>query len=92
MGQFNARHGLGNDCIGPWKAANLTLDATSTWIVTADSYLSGLSDASGISGSTIPNIIGNGHALRYDARLAANSPWGGKTYTLTGGGTLEPAD
>ncbi|MGD0610219.1 MAG: hypothetical protein ABSB41_01800 [Anaerolineales bacterium] len=74
------------------KATNLTLDSTSTWTVTADSYLSGLSDASGISGSTITNIIGNGHTLYYDASLAANSQLGGKTYTFSGGGSLKPAN
>jgi len=55
------------------KSANLTLDATSTWNVTADSYLAGFSDASGIAGSTITNITGNGHTIYYDASLAANS-------------------
>jgi hypothetical protein len=72
------------------RAANLTLDAGSTWTVTADPYLTGFSDASGISGTTITNINGNGHTVHYDASLAANSSLGGKTYPLAGGGTLEP--
>jgi hypothetical protein len=74
------------------KTANLSMDATSTWTVTADSYLAGLSDANGISGSTITNIIGHGHTVYYDASLVANSSLGGKTYSLAGGGTLKPVD
>jgi hypothetical protein len=71
-------------------AAVLTLDATSRWTVTADSYLAGLSDAGGISADTITNIYGNGHHIYYDASLAVNSSLGGKTYTLNGGGYLSP--
>jgi len=72
------------------NAASLTLDASSTWTVTADSYLTSLSDPDGISETTITNIIGNGHTVYYDA-----SAWpelGGLTYTLTGGGSLQPLD
>ena len=72
------------------KAANLTLDQTSTWVVTANSYLDSLSDVIGISGSTVVNITGNGHTVYYNANLAANSYLGGKTYDLVGGGTLKP--
>ena len=57
--------------------------------MSADSYLTSLSDASGISGSTISNITGYGHTVYYDA--CANSILGGKSYTLDGGGTLQPA-
>jgi hypothetical protein len=70
------------------KAINLTLDASSTWSVTADSTLTCLSDADGISGTTITNITGNGHTVTYDA--SACSALGGKTYTLNGGGELKP--
>jgi hypothetical protein len=45
------------------KEVNLTLNATSTWTVTADSYLTCLTDTAGISGSTITNINGNGHTV-----------------------------
>jgi hypothetical protein len=72
------------------KAAALVLDATSTWTLTADSHLSTLSDASGISGTSITNIVGNGHSVTYDASLSANSTLGGKTYSLSSGGTLVP--
>jgi hypothetical protein len=69
---------------------NLTLDSTSTWTVTADSYLTSLSDPSGIAGSSITNITGNGHNVYYDASLAANSQLGGLTYSLVNGGELIP--
>jgi len=71
------------------KVANLTLDGTSSWTVTADSYLTTLNTA-GISGTSITNIIGNGHTVYYDA--SANSSLGGQTYILSGGGYLKPAN
>lgn len=70
------------------KEVNLTLDATSKWTVTSTSYLTTLTNTGGISGSTITNIIGNGHTVYYKA--SANSALGGKTYTLMNGGTLAP--
>jgi len=70
------------------QALSLTLDATSTWTVTADSYLTSLTDPAGISGTTITNIIGNGHTVYYDP--VACPALGGATYTLKGGGTLQP--
>ena len=72
------------------KAASLTLDASSTWTVTADSHLAGLTGAV-ISGTAITNVVGNGHTVTYDATLAANSSLGGKTYSLANGGQLTPA-
>lgn len=71
------------------KTVNLTLDSTSTWTVTADSHLTCLSDAGGISGSTVTNITGNGHTVYYNQ--SACSALGGTTYTLNGGGYLKPA-
>ncbi|NTV62857.1 MAG: hypothetical protein HGA65_04885 [Oscillochloris sp.] len=71
------------------EEASLILDATSTWIVTGDSYLTVLSDSAGIDGSSMRNIIGNGHTVYYAA--AANPDLAGATYTLSGGGTLTPA-
>lgn len=70
------------------KEVVLTLDATSTWNVTADSYLTCLTDPDGISGTTISNITGNGHTVYYDSN--ACSALGGQTYTLNGGGNLVP--
>jgi hypothetical protein len=70
------------------KAVNLTLDATSSWGVTADSYLTCLSDTDGILGTTVTNFVGNGHTVYYDT--SACPALGGKTYTLNGAGTLMP--
>ncbi|MGE5411154.1 MAG: T9SS type A sorting domain-containing protein [Clostridiales bacterium] len=72
------------------SSVSLTLDATSKWILTANSNLSVLSDGSGISGSSVTNITGNGFNVYYDASLAANSALGGKTYSLVNGGSLMP--
>jgi hypothetical protein len=73
------------------KVADVTLDATSTWNVAVDSYLTSLTLTGGISGSTIANIAGNGHTVYYDASNAANGALGGQTYSLSGGGALQPA-
>jgi hypothetical protein len=81
----------GTSLTGAINAAALSLDATSTWTVTGDSALTGLSDTAGISGTTISNIYGNGHTVTYDKSLAANSALGGETYSLNDGGTLVPA-
>jgi hypothetical protein len=70
------------------QAASLTLDKSSVWNVTADSYLTSLTDASGIVDGTVPNIIGSGHTVYYDA--SANPDLGGETYALNGGGYLQP--
>ncbi|NJD59482.1 MAG: hypothetical protein C3F13_03385 [Anaerolineales bacterium] len=80
-GTINAEHSA--------KSANITLDKTSSWTVTADSYITCLNDADGISGTTMTNIIGNGHTVYYNA--SACSALGGQTYTLVGGGYLKPA-
>lgn len=81
----------GTSLTGTIDAAELTLDATSTWTVTGTSHLTTLTDEAGVSGTTITNIIGNGNTVTYDAALAANSWLAGATYTLAGGGTLSPA-
>ena len=70
------------------KQMELTLDSTSLWNVTADSYLSCLTDASGISGSSITNINGNDHTVYYDSTSC--TALNGLTYSLKGEGTLQP--
>lgn len=70
------------------KSVTVTLDATSAWNVSADSYITCLVDADSISGTTITNINGNGHTVYYDA--ATCTALNGQTYTLNGGGTLTP--
>jgi hypothetical protein len=44
----------------------------------------------GRGGGWAAGITGNGHTVYYDATQAANSWLEGKTYNLTGGGTLTP--
>jgi hypothetical protein len=77
------------DSAGTAKSVTLSLDGTSRWTVTGTSYLTVLSDSAGISGSTVTNIVGNGHTVYYTS--SANPSLGGETYTLAGGGTLTPA-
>jgi len=76
---------------GSITRAALMLDRTSTWTVTSNSKLTAFTDQAAISGNQILNVVGNGHTVTYDASLAANKALGGKTYQLTGGGTLAPA-
>jgi hypothetical protein len=71
------------------QAVTLTLDEASAWNVTADSYLTCLADSGGISGSSMTNIVGNGHTVFYDSGVCTEL--GGQTYTLSGGGYLQPA-
>jgi hypothetical protein len=72
------------------QRAAMTMDSTSVWHVTGNSNLTNVADASGISGLTITNIIGNGFNVYYDATLAANKQLGGLTYSLVNGGHLMP--
>ncbi len=81
----------GTTLTGAIDTAALTLDASSSWVVTADSALSSLADTTGFSGSSITNIPGDGHTVTYDATLAPNDWLGGATYDLAGGGALTPA-
>jgi hypothetical protein len=72
------------------SSASLTMDASSSWTLTANSNLSTISDAAGISGTSVTNITGNGYNVYYNSALSANSPLGGKTYSLVNGGVLAP--
>lgn len=81
----------GSSLTGAINSAALALDSSSTWIVTGDSALTTLSDTGGISGTTIANILGNGHTVTYDTSLDGNRALGGQTYTLANGGTLRPS-
>jgi hypothetical protein len=75
---------------GAINSAALTLDASSVWVVTGTSIVTGLTDADGISGTSIMNIIGNGNSVYYDSRLTGNKALAGKTYSLLNGGQLTP--
>lgn len=85
IGSVNATLQNGSTLTGAINAANtgakinLTLDAGSTWAVTADSYLICLTDADGISGAVATNIIGNGHIVYYDSDVCP--ALGDQTYT-----------
>lgn len=68
-------------------AVNLSLDASSSWNVTADCVLTAFVDAD----TTFANVKSNGHTVIYDASAAANASLAGKTYALPGGGKLMPA-
>ena len=68
---------------------DVILDASSTWTLTGDTKVGKLLGAA-ISGDQVSNIAGNGHQLSYDPRY--NPGLAGKTYQLSGGGTLVPGD
>jgi hypothetical protein len=69
-------------------SVTVTLDATSTWTLTANSYVTVLNDTAGISGTAVSNIVGNGHNAYY--KSSSNGSLGGATYALSGGGALIP--
>jgi hypothetical protein len=75
---------------GGVQGAALTIDATSTWVVTSNSALTTLTLPAGVAGASIPNIVGNGFTVYYSASLPGNAALGGATYTLSGGGQLVP--
>lgn len=66
----------------------VTLDSSSRWNVTADSYVKCLRSAA-ISGTSTPvsNLIGNGHTIYYETSYCP--ALGGETYPLTNGGYLK---
>ena len=68
------------------KSVTLSLDKDSTWTVNGTSYLTTLTDED----TDLSNIKDNGNTIYYDASNSANSWLGGKTITLSGGGTLKP--
>lgn len=70
------------------KEMNLTMDASSTWEVTADSNIRALTLKGGISGDSVGNIIGNGFTVYYNKSKSKGLD--GKTYNLAGGGKLTP--
>lgn len=68
------------------KAAHLSIDKTSVWEVTGDSYLTTLRDTD----QFLKNIHSNGHNIYYQP-LEKDSQWlADKTYMLVGGGQLIP--
>lgn len=68
------------------RKADVNLDASSSWSVTADCYLNAFTDGN----PSLTNVKGNGHTIYYNAAEATNSWLGGKTYELQNGGYLKP--
>lgn len=68
------------------KETSLQLDDSSTWYVTADSYLTTLSNTQ----KTCGNIQSNGHTVFYDPAHTENKWLKGQTLELPGGGKLTP--
>jgi hypothetical protein len=71
------------------KSINISLDESSTWTLTADSYVTTFCDTAGISGTSVTNVNGNGFSIYYDT--SANPTLNGQTYNLVGGGALTPS-
>jgi len=80
----------GTSLTGSAQKTSITIDATSSWTVTGNSVMTAVIDPGGISGSTVTNIIGNGHNVHYDSGLAGNQYLGGLIYSLVNGGVLTP--
>ena len=67
------------------KGVNISLDSTSSWNVTGDSYITTLT----LENNDLSLIQDNGHTIYYDS--SANSWLNGQTITLSNGGILTPA-
>lgn len=65
---------------------SVTLDSDAVWNVTADSYVSSITDKD----SDYSNIKSNGYTVYYDSTNSANKSLNGKTITLSDGGKLAP--
>lgn len=65
---------------------HLSLDATSRWFVTGDSYIEALTNAD----ETFQNIESNGFTIYYNSENTANAWLQSKPYALPGGGYLSP--
>jgi 3-phenylpropionate/cinnamic acid dioxygenase small subunit len=68
------------------KSITVTLDDTSTWNVTGNSYITSLTD----DDATLANINDNGYTIYYNSNDSKSSWLNGKTYTLKDGGKLTP--
>lgn len=67
-------------------SVSFSMDNSSLWDVTKDSYVSHLQVS--IVGDTVANISGNGHVVYY--KKENNKSLENKTYALTNGGYLKP--
>ena len=64
----------------------VSLDKSSTWELTEDSFVARLTSAD----SSLSNIISNGYSLYYSSEHVGNEWLEGKTFSLPGGGFLIP--
>ena len=71
---------------GPPARASVALDASSTWSLTADSYVTVLSNAD----AAHQNILSNGFSIYYDSNAPENAALNGQSFLLPGGGFLAP--
>lgn len=65
---------------------DVALDASSTWTLTADSYVQNLTDAD----ATAANIHSNGYTLYYNPSALLNGWLANQTIALAGGGSITP--
>jgi len=66
--------------------ASVSMDASSTWTLDADAYVSVFLNAD----TAQQNIVSNGHSIFYDSNAEQNAPLGSNTFALPGGGYLTP--
>ncbi len=66
--------------------ASVSLDATSTWTLDTDAYVTVFLNAD----TTNANIVSNGYTIYYDSNAPENEPLGSQSYPLPGGGYLVP--
>ena len=64
----------------------VSLDKSSSWELTGDSFVACLTTAD----TSLSNIISNGHSLYYNSENEGNEWLEGKTFSLPGGGFLIP--
>jgi hypothetical protein len=80
----------GSSLTGNAQNSAINMDANCNWTVTANSMLTLLTNADGISGNSVTNITGNGNNVYYNASLPGNSYLNSQTYSLVNGGVLAP--
>lgn len=66
--------------------ASVSLDATSTWTLDTDAYVTVFLNAD----TKNANIVSNGFTIYYDSNAPENEPLGSQSYPLPGGGYLVP--
>ncbi|MEN6418243.1 MAG: hypothetical protein ABFC73_04910 [Clostridiaceae bacterium] len=66
--------------------ASVSLDATSTWTLDTDAYVTVFLNAD----TKNTNIVSNGYTIYYDSNAPENEPLGSQSYPLPGGGYLSP--